>query len=101
MKKFKRTGSVDAGKIEAFNYRGWMTVTDPDTGEVEGAHEYFATLEGGEVVEINAEEAARLQNQAGNATPVGGYLIRYSDGWLGWSGAAAFEAGYTEERAKK
>lgn len=92
MKKFKRTGTVEAGLIQGFNYRGW--------NEKKGVHEYFCTVDG-QTVEVDAEAAARLQNQAGNATPVGGYLVRYSDGWLGWCPAKVFEASHDVEKGKK
>lgn len=104
MQRYVRTGAVEAGKIIGFNYRGCIARTDPATAEVTETHEYFATLEGAggeETVEVDAETASRLQTQAGNATPVGGYLVRYGDGWLGWSPAHVFERDYAPEAPPK
>ena len=37
-----------------------------------------------------------LSARCGSHDPIGGYLVRYADGYLSWSPATAFEEGYTE-----
>lgn len=34
----------------------------------------------------------------GGPNPIGGYYVRYDDGYQSWSPAAAFEDGYTREQ---
>lgn len=48
-------------------------------------------LECGIVVDVHRELAARAQGQI----LIGGYYVRYADGFQSWAPAAAFEEGYT------
>jgi hypothetical protein len=50
-------------------------------------------LEGGFCVQVNEDLARRLPRGIGS--PIGGFLVAYEDGFLSWSPAEAFEAGYT------
>ena len=47
-----------------------------------------------ETVVVDPEHADRMINQASGLV-IGGYYVRYEDGYESWSPAEAFEAGYT------
>lgn len=49
-------------------------------------------LQCGETVQVKASLAHRVPD---GVDPVGGYYVRYADGFESWSPAKAFEEGYT------
>lgn len=49
-------------------------------------------LEGGYKVDVREPLAIRVTR---GQSPIGGYYVRYPDGFESWSPADAFEAGYT------
>jgi hypothetical protein len=56
------------------------------------------TLAGGEIVDLDDPIWSRIAAAAGETTGdvIGGYLVRYPDGYVSWSPADSFEQGYTE-----
>lgn len=50
------------------------------------------TLACGAVIDVSTELAARVPR---NRAPIGGYYVRYDDGFESWSPAEPFESGYT------
>ncbi len=78
MKKYKSHKIVEAAKIEKIS---------GDYGTVHGATLHFV---GGGALLVSR---AYLNKHEPN---VGGYYVRYPDGYASWSPADAFEAGYTE-----
>lgn len=77
MKKYRCHKVVEAGKIEKI-----LTERRPD-GKTR------VTIRDGGTIEVERKIFAR------GMPAIGDYLVRYEDGYISWSPAKAFEAGYT------
>lgn len=82
MKRYTSHKEVDAAKIKAVG----ELKTDTQTRTL--------ALEG-EVMQVN-EDWYQKHSDQGTKDLVGGYFVRYADGYGSWSPAEAFEAGYKE-----
>jgi len=80
MRKYQSHKVVEAGQITDFSF----------DGNKEG---WSIEVDGNEWVKVTTEEYNRIVG-ASNYTK-GGYLVRYSDGYISWSPAQPFEEGYT------
>lgn len=78
MKKYRSHKIVEAGKIVGVLSAGVVQYDVDDTLE-----------------DISNADHERMRGMAGGSV-TGGYLVRYEDGYLSWSPAEAFEAGYSE-----
>lgn len=76
---------VEAAEIVAF----WPT-SIRDIGQ----HQIHVQLPDGTRKQLNLPDAWASRVPP-NASPIGGYYVRYEDGFESWSPADAFEAGYT------
>lgn len=83
MKRYTSHKEVDAAKIIDFALAGNSPILDG----------YVLTLEDGEKVNVTNEWCSKHSSEQGF---VGGYFVRYADGYESWSPAAAFESGYRE-----
>jgi hypothetical protein len=78
LQRYKSHKLVDAGKIQAIHYRG---VGDDSVIEW---------------VQAGGRQYPVPENFGARGKPVlNDYLVRYEDGYVSWSPAAAFESGYT------
>lgn len=83
MQRYKSHKIVEAGKIQRIH-----TVLVP-AGKGTQAHVIDFVEVGGQQYDVPEGFAAREKHPQ-----IGDYLVRYEDGYLSWSPAAAFEAGY-------
>ena len=84
MKRYECHKVVEAAKIAA------VTGASPITRDVPRLE-----LEGNIVIAVDEAWIAK-HSDGGKTDLVGGYFVRYEDGYESWSPAAAFEAGYSE-----
>lgn len=82
MKRYTSHKEVDAAKIKAVGEL--KTDTQTRTLAIEG-----------EVMQVN-EDWYQKHSDQGTKDLVGGYFVRYADGYGSWSPAEAFESGYKE-----
>lgn len=85
MKRYTSFKEVDAAKIKAIG----AINTDSNTAMVLLADDESTSTR------VTAEWLAKHSNN-GSIDLVGGYLVRYADGYESWSPAEAFESGYKE-----
>lgn len=86
MKRYRSHKVVEAGKIERIYGKGEILanrVVSCSGGD------WVLQVEGGDLVNLAAKHDPE----------VGGYFVRYEDGYTSYSPAAAFEGGYTELEA--
>lgn len=82
MLKFKSHKVVEAAKIKEIVRLGYNAGTDTE--------DHGLIFEDGDRVRVAFDWLAK------HAPKVGGYFVRYPDGYTSWSPAAAFEQGYTK-----
>lgn len=90
MKTYKSHKTVEAAKVLEVEQPGWSMGV-------------ILTLQGDrtEVREVVAPEWVRKHTPGATLhSLVGGYFVRYADGYTSWSPAEAFEEGYSEVEAE-
>lgn len=85
MQQFKSHKTVEAAKIVS------LVQDHRASGDAEG---YVLNLEGGGIAAIDFAWLHK-NSDGGKTNLVGGYFVRYADGYTSWSPAAAFEEGYS------
>lgn len=87
MRAFKCHKVVCAGKVLAA-----QPPEEPDAGVV-------LTLEGADKIVVSPEWVEKHAPNTHYLHLIGGYYVRYEDGYTSWSPADAFETGYTDLEA--
>lgn len=80
MKRYVSHKEVDAAKI-------LEVINNPDI--------FVLVVEGQDDTELVTNEWIAKHSDNGAQELVGGYFVRYADGYTSWSPAGAFEEGYT------